>query len=199
MYQDDSRPGDSAVHDHSDSARRSGPTFGSGWWERHHQDAGTDAGEPSPYVVNELAGLRPGTVLDAGCGTGADAIWLAGQGWEVTAVDISPTALDHARGVASREAPDLAARISWIVADLTVWEPPRLFDVVLSQYVHVHSPFEEFIGRLAAAVAPGGTLLVVGHDRTDIHSQTHPDGNASVAVSDISQSRAVDGGDRRNP
>ena len=67
----------------------------------------------------ELSGLPVGSALEAGCGTGADAVWLAQQGWDVTAVDISPTALGLAERFAADQAPDLAARITWIEADVT--------------------------------------------------------------------------------
>jgi SAM-dependent methyltransferase len=154
--------------------------FDAQWWEHHYQDADRgSAGSPSAQLVAEVAGMTPGTVLDAGCGTGADAVWLAGQGWQVTAVDVSPTAVQQAQALAEEE-PDLSGRISWVVADLTVWEPPRRYDLVVSQYVHPDLPFGEFVARLARAVAPGGTLLVVGHDHADSHSAAHAPQPASL-------------------
>lgn len=184
----DSRPseGDAAASGHGRSHHDDEPAFGSQWWERHYQQGGTgSAGQPSPYVTGELAGMTPGTVLDAGCGTGADAIWLASQGWNVTAVDISPTAIDRARALAESEASHVVRHISWVTADLSEWEPPRQYDVVVSQYVHPGSPFVQFVTRLAGAVAPGGTLMVVGHDHSDSHSATHAPSDASTGSATV--------------
>ncbi len=131
-------------------------------------------------MVADLAGLPVGTALDAGCGTGSDAVWLARQGWEVTAVDISSTAVGQAESFAMEQAPDVAARISWVVADLTDWEPPQQYDLVVSQYVHPDVPFDEFVARLAHAVAPEGTLFVAGHDHADSHSAARAPEKASI-------------------
>lgn len=156
------------------------PAFGSQWWERHYQVQGAGLGVPSPHLVAELTGAQAGTALDAGCGTGADAVWLARQGWDVTAVDFSPTAVDRAKGFAADQAPDVADRIRWVVADLTVWEASQQYDLVVSQYVHPDVPFPEFVTRLAHAVAPGGTLFVAGHDHADSHSAAPAPGEASI-------------------
>lgn len=153
--------------------------FGSEWWERHYQENASGHGLPNSQLVAELTGLPPGTALDAGCGTGADAVWLARQGWEVTAVDISPTAVARAEKLAAHHEP---GRISWVVADLTAWEPSKPYDLVISQYVHPDLPFGEFVARLARAVAPGGTLFVVGHDHADSHSAAHAPEKASIAI-----------------
>jgi SAM-dependent methyltransferase len=156
------------------------PAFGSQWWEQHYQGQAPGRGAPSPHLVAELTGLTAGTALDAGCGTGADAVWLAQEGWQVTAVDVSPTVVGHAERLATEQAPELAARISWVVADLTVWEPPVRYDLVVSQYVHPDVPFPAFVGRLAHSVAPGGTLLVAGHDHADSHSAARAPEPASI-------------------
>jgi cyclopropane fatty-acyl-phospholipid synthase-like methyltransferase len=155
--------------------------FDAQWWEHHYQDAAAGpAGQPSAHLVAEVVGLAPGTVLEAGCGTGADAVWLARQGWDVTAVDVSPSAVQHARTLAAQHEPDVAGRISWLVADLTLWQPPLEYDLVVSQYVHPDLPFGDFVGRLAQAVASGGTLLIVGHDHADSHSAAHAPQTASI-------------------
>lgn len=157
--------------------------FDAQWWEHHYQDASAQrAVQPSAQLVAEVDPAPAGTALEAGCGTGADALWLAQHGWDVTAVDVSPTAVQHARRLAAQYGPDLSARIDWLVADLTVWSPPRQYDLVLSLYVHPDLPFEEFVARLAHAVAPGGTLLVVGHDHADHHSAAHAPQPASIGL-----------------
>jgi SAM-dependent methyltransferase len=158
-----------------------GHGFDAQWWEdRYQSSAAGSAGRPSSQLVAEVADMSPGTVLEAGCGTGADAVWLASQGWEVTAVDISPTAVQHAQTLAARYEPDPTARISWLVADLTDWQPPQRYDLVASLYVHPDMPFGDFVGRLAQAVASGGTLLIVGHDHADSHSAAHAPQPASI-------------------
>jgi len=143
-------------------------------------------------MVAELVGLPVGTALDAGCGTGADAVWLARQGWDVTAVDISPTAVGQAERFAADQAPDVAGRISWVVADLTVWEPPKQYDLVVSQYVHPDVPFSDFVGRLAHAVAPDGTLFVAGHDDADSCSAAHAPQRASIGPEAVISSLSMD-------
>lgn len=158
------------------------PAFGSQWWEQHYRGQDPGAGAPSPHLVAELGGVPAGTALDAGCGTGADAVWLAQQGWQVTAIDISPTVVAQAETSAAQQAPQVAARLTWVVADLTVWEPERHFDLVVSQYVHPGLPFADFVARLARAVAPGGTLFVAGHDPADAHSAAHAPQDAAIGA-----------------
>ncbi len=156
------------------------PAFGSEWWEQHYQETGAGRGAPSPHLAAEVTGLPVGTALDAGCGTGADAVWLAQQGWEVTAIDISATAVGQAERFAAELAPEVAARIDWVVADLVAWEQPAQYDLVVSQYVHPDVPFTDFVARLADAVTPGGTLFVAGHDHADSHSAEHAPTMASI-------------------
>jgi SAM-dependent methyltransferase len=171
----------SGSHDHADHR-----DFDAQWWEQHYQDSDAGpAGRPSAQLVAEVVAVTPGTVLEAGCGTGADAVWLAGQGWEVMAVDVSATAVQRARELAAHHEPDVSGRISWLVADLTVWQPTQQYDLVVSQYVHPDMPFGDFVGRLAEAVAPGGTLLVVGHDHADSHSATHAPQPASIGANAV--------------
>lgn len=117
------------------------------------------SGRPNAQLVAQAADLPPGRALDAGCGEGADAIWLAGRGWRVTAVDFSRTALARAR--AQRD------DVDWTQADLTVWAPEQgAYDLVTAQFVHLPGLLELY-ARLATGVAPGGSLLIVGHDPTD--------------------------------
>lgn len=121
------------------------------------------SGRPNGPLVAEASGLAPGRALDAGSGEGGDALWLAERGWRVTAVDFSPVALE--RGAAAAAARGLADRVEWRHADLDSWTPPeRAFDLVTAHYLHATwSDRDRMFRGLAAAVAPGGTLLVVGH------------------------------------
>ena len=133
------------------------------------------SGRPNAQLVAEASGLTPGTALDAGSVEGGDALWLAERGWRVTAVDFSPVALE--RGAAAAAARGLADRIEWRHADLDGWTPPeRSFDLVTAHYLHATWTDRDRMFRgLAAAVAPGGTLLVVGHllDESSEHEHGH--------------------------
>jgi SAM-dependent methyltransferase len=122
----------------------------------------------STHLLTETADLHPGRALDAGCGHGAEALWLASRRWRVTAVDYSATALDIARSTAKAIGADVAERIEWTEGDLTTWAPPPgYYDLVISLYVHVQGAVGEMVRRLGAGVAPGGTLLLVGHRPVD--------------------------------
>ena len=134
--------------------------FDRDFWNEHWAERGAMASAPpNPYVVRETASLVPGTAVDAGCGAGAEAVWLAAQGWQVTAVDLVGSAL--ARG--AERAGETGVAVTWVEADLAGWEPPTAYDLVVSSYAHPAMPQLDFYTRLATWVAPGGTLLVVGH------------------------------------
>lgn len=122
--------------------------------------------EPNRFLVAEVSDLPPGRAIDIGAGEGRNALWLAEQGWEVTAVDFSNVAIDKGRRIAEHRGLDL----DWVVADLRDYVPPeRSFDLVIEFYIQLASPLrEEIWRRAAAAVAPGGTLLVVGHDLANL-------------------------------
>jgi SAM-dependent methyltransferase len=123
---------------------------------------------PNAHLIAELANLGPGHSLDAGCGHGAETLWLAARGWEVMAVDFSTSALAHARSSAETLGSDIAGRIEWVEGDLGVWMPPsRHFDLVLCLYVHVAGSVDEMVQRMASGVAPGGRLFMVGHRPID--------------------------------
>lgn len=163
-------------------------------WDRRY--AGTElvwSAEPNRFVSGELAGLPPGTALDLGCGEGRNAVWLAARGWDVVAVDFSAVALDKGRRVAERA----GVHVRWVCADVLAPLPgttgpdaapgdgadsarvgagvgagqrlPTAYDVVLLAYLQL--PAEQRRAaheRAAAALAPGGTLLVVAHDRSNL-------------------------------
>jgi SAM-dependent methyltransferase len=119
---------------------------------------------PNAYLRTEVAHLTPGRALDAGCGHGAEAIWLASSGWRVTGVDFSAAALEHARTTVAAIGSDVAERIDWVEGDLGAWTPPSgQFDLVSCLYVHVAGSVAEMVTRLGRGVAPGGTLFLVGH------------------------------------
>jgi long-chain acyl-CoA synthetase len=151
------------------------------WEDRYQADDQVWSGRVNGVLADEVAGFSPGTALDLGCGEGGDALWLAEQGWQVTAVDISSTAL--ARGAAQAEVQGLAERITWEQHDLGQSFPAGEFDLVSAQYFHspVDLPRDEVLRRAAQAVSPGGTIIVVGHaapppwahDHDDDHGHDH--------------------------
>lgn len=131
------------------------------------------SGRPNQRLVEEVSKLTPGRALEIGAGEGADAIWLAARGWAVTAVDISGVALERAAQHAAAAGPEVAARVTWLRQDFLTWQPPvASFDLVTSQYTHLPPGERDFLlDGLAAAVAIGGTLLVVGHHPSDLESR----------------------------
>ncbi len=143
-----------------------GHEFDRDYWDQHWKqvhdrpDAGHEA-PPNPHLVREVGALAPGTALEGGCGEGAEAVWLAQAGWVVTAVDIADEVLARAAGRAA--ALGVGDRVQWVRADLGSWEPPAPFDLVTTHYAHPAMPQLEFYERLGSWVAPGGSLLVVGH------------------------------------
>ena len=145
-------------------------TSGRGRWAqalREHPDE-VAGRPPNAHVLAAAGNLQPGFALDAGCGNGSEALWLAVGGWRVTAVDFSPTALEHARATAQAVGADIAERLEWIEGDLAAWTPQAgRFDLVISVYVHVAGSVGEMVTRLGTAVAPGGTLLLIGHSPVD--------------------------------
>jgi 2-polyprenyl-3-methyl-5-hydroxy-6-metoxy-1,4-benzoquinol methylase len=158
-------------------------TFGKDYWDQHWQQRADGAptamerNPPNPYLVNATSNLTPGTALDAGCGAGAEAIWLASQGWQVTAADISRDALDKA----VHRAAGISNPVNWLETDLTVWTPDTQYDLVTTHYAHPSIPQLVFYQRISTWVAPGGTLLIVGH----LHGQhEHPE-EATATVADI--------------
>ena len=134
-------------------------SFDQDYWDRiWHGDRAPAmaAAEPNPHLVRQVGDLHPGTALEAGCGAGAEAIWLAARGWQVTAADVAEEAL---RLAAERAASaGVSDRVRWVRADLADWEPPSAYDLVTTHYAHPAIPQLEFYDRLATWVAPAGTL-----------------------------------------
>ena len=158
-------------HDHAahDEQRPHGEQA---WDERYRAKPEVWSGSANVVLVAEAANLRPGTALDAGAGEGGDAFWLAARGWKVTGADISSVAIERA----GKRASERGLTITWLHADLAKVPAPGTYDLVTAHYLHVpKSEQQSLFGHLAAAVAPGGTLLVVGHALSDMLKVPRPD------------------------
>ncbi|WEH13575.1 class I SAM-dependent methyltransferase [Streptomyces sp. VNUA24] len=137
------------------------PAVRAEWDSRYADRTQLWSGQPNGALVAETAGLTPGRVLDVGCGEGADAVWLARGGWDVTALEVSGVALERAAG----HARDAGLAIRWVHAELAEAAlPPGSFDLVSAQYpALLRTPDATAERALLAAVAPGGVLLLVHH------------------------------------
>jgi SAM-dependent methyltransferase len=136
------------------------------WDERYRGKELIWTAQPNRFMAAEIAGLPPGRALDLGAGEGRNAVWLAEQGWEVTAVDFSEVGLAKGAELAARR----GVSVNWVAADLRDYRPPsRAFDLVVVIYIHLPvSERRQMLAAASAAVAPGGELLVLGHDATNI-------------------------------
>ena len=126
---------------------------------------------PNVFVEQVTAQLTPGRALDLAAGEGRNAIWLAEQGWEATAVDFSRVALERAQRIAGERLGELAAdRLHVVQADLLSYQPPaQAFDLVMVVYLQVAADQRRPVLRAAAqGVAPGGHLLVIAHDSRNL-------------------------------
>jgi SAM-dependent methyltransferase len=141
-------------------------------WSRALREHGDRVAQrpPNAHLTAEVGDLPPGRALDAGCGHGSEALWLAVRGWRVTAVDFAATALALAGSTAGAMGPAVAGRVDWVEADLATWTPERnAYDLVLCLYLHIAGSVEELVERMAGGVARGGTV----HGRPPAHRPGH--------------------------
>lgn len=141
-----------------------------GWDAHYAETAQVWSPDPNSVVVQALGERPPGAALDLGTGEGRHALWLARRGWIVTAVDFSAQAIGKARARQEQHAPDTAGRIEWFHGDVLTDPPaPGAYDAVVVMYLHFQAADRRRVLRGAArALAPGGDLLVVGHDTTNL-------------------------------
>ncbi|WP_242654051.1 class I SAM-dependent methyltransferase [Klenkia soli] len=143
--------------------------FTESFWDDRYRERPIWSGNANQRLVEAAAELTPGRALDVGCGEGGDAIWLASRGWQVTASDVSPVALDRARQAAGSAG--VGEAITWEQADgRSDWTPPAgAYDLVTASFLQFPRPeLGAFHRKLAGAVAPGGTLLITAH-----HADSH--------------------------
>lgn len=177
-------------HDHS-SARAQAEEWDARYSER---DGSMWSGKPNGRLVAEVAGLPPGRALDVGCGEGADAIWLAGRGWAVTAIDVSGVAVARAQDAGR----DAGVAVEWVTGDVLATPfPAGSFDLVSLQYPALpKAAGQQAVRDLLDSVSPGGLLLAVYHDLDDDHREHMKSRGVDpadyVGVSDLTELMADD-------
>ena len=147
--------------------------------------------EPNRFVEAEAATLAPGRALDLAAGEGRNSIWLAERGWSVTAVDFSPVAIEKAAKLAAAR----GVAIDTVEADVTAYEPePGKFDLVLVAYLQTPATDRAaWLGHAVDALAPGGTLVIVGHDRSNLEHGYGGPQDAAVLTTPGELVAALDG------
>lgn len=140
------------------------------WDERYATEELLWKADPNRFLVEEADGLEPARALDVACGEGRNAVWLASKGWRVTGVDFSHTGLAKAERLAAER----GVEVTWVEADVVEWQPPPAsFDLVIVMYLHmVPGQRRQVLATAALALAPGGTVLVVGHDISNLQEGT---------------------------
>ena len=150
------------------------PSLAQFWEARYASSEQIWSGRPNQSLVDVVTELPPGRAVDLGCGEGGDAIWLAQQGWQVTGVDVSSTAIARAARAATAAGVP-AGRISWQTHDLATWSGDGPYDLVTASFLHspVAIPRTEILRRAAGQVAPGGHLLILSHAGFPPWSEQH--------------------------
>lgn len=160
------------------------------WEARYRSSSRLFSGLPNATLVAETADLPIGRALDIGSGEGADAIWLADRGWDVTALDIAPTAL-HRAALATR---DDSRPIIWVQGDITLDPPPEgPFDLVTMHYIPLlNNTADHVLPGLVRTVGPGGTFLFVTHDDSGPEAGGDGDQYPSCQPDDVAQQLGPD-------
>ena len=136
------------------------------FWEEHYAAMSpVSNGIPGKILVRFTDTLPSGHALELGCGRGDDSVWLAKKGWQVTAVDLSPRALEYAAANAERSG--VSERITFAQYDLTARFPEGQYDLIVASFLESPLTFDRFtIFRTALDnVVPGGMLLITSHAR----------------------------------
>jgi SAM-dependent methyltransferase len=143
-------------------------------WDRRYADSELVwSSRPNQFVASELADLSPGRAIDVAAGEGRNSIWLAEQGWQVTAVDFSQAGLDKGRALQARHERGQELKIDWVCADALTYEPEGSFDLAVLAYLQLPAAQRRAAVRRAFGwLRDGGTLLVVAHDSTNLTEGT---------------------------
>lgn len=122
-----------------------------GWGERYAASDLVWSAGPNRTVADEVEGLKAGAALDLGAGEGRNALWLAEQGWTVTAVDFSVVGLAKAQRIARQR----GLQLTTVVADVTRYHPEQTYDLVLLAYLQLSwAQLSEALAAASAALAP---------------------------------------------
>ncbi|WNM25824.1 class I SAM-dependent methyltransferase [Demequina capsici] len=157
------------------------------FWHDRYAEGSAWSGHVNPALAEVASTLEPGTALDLGCGEGGDVLWLAEHGWHATGLDGAAPALDRARREAGRRG--LTARCDLIEAELARWQPDRAWDLVACHYLHEDAVLRERVLSAAIdAVAPGGTLLFVGHHPDEPEELAGPRRHTRFRAEDLAAS-----------
>lgn len=175
------------------------------WEDRYSRAAATGdqlwSAGPNAWIERTVAHLPIGDAVDLGGGEGRNALWLAGRGWTVTAVDFAPAGLAIGRA----RAESLGVEVAWVEADATAWIAPSLVDLVVIAYLQLpEAALADALGNAAASLVPGGTLALVGHalenladgvggpqDPALLHRVDHLSAVARAAGLDVAECRLV--------
>lgn len=165
------------------------------WDERYERAELLWSAAPNRWVVERTEHLAPGHALDLAAGEGRNAVWLAERGWHAHAVDFSAVAVARAEELARQRLGADAHRVSALVADVTSWTPPAdTFDLIVVAYLHLpRHTLAPLWRRCAAALAPGGRLLVIGHDLANLDGGHGGPSDADVLYRPADVVAALDG------
>lgn len=137
--------------------------------------------KPDVILIEQTRDITPGRALEIGCGMGANALWLAEQGWQVTAIDFSERAIESAKRLADQR----GVAVEFVVADASTYQPSEQFDLITSFYTHLPPTSRaKMLANASKALAPGGTLLFVSHDKSAPPSGWDDDALQSLTTPD---------------
>ncbi len=138
------------------------------WNDRYAKKDLVWSAGPNELFATEIRGLKPGKAVDVACGEGRNAIWLAEQDWNVTAIDFSDVAIEKGRQIAARR----DANVNWIAADVSTWKLPKYeFDLVAVLYLHTTIGERElWLKNVIGSVKPSGTFIYIAHDPDNIEN-----------------------------
>lgn len=163
------------------------------WNDRYRTSELVWTAQPNRFLVAEVVGLTPGRVLDIAAGEGRNAVWLAEQGWDATAADYSEVAIAKAAELAASR----GVHVTTVVADATKPLPGTpVFDLVVVAYLQLPEPDRSAaLAKAAAAVAPGGLLLVIAHDETNLEHGYGGPQDSAVLTGPVAVAASLEGFD----